>query len=383
MSGEGEPGGTTATTDSSLIGQEGSGPRPRSGWEAWQSAVTSTSAFAGLVAVVGVVNSGKSTFVLACANEASRAGRTVGVMDCDVEDGEFGPPGCLVLVHPQRPLAALAEAGHGVWAFVGDTTPSGHPAALVPAICRLTSIARARGDDVILADFPSYVPGRLGERLHMSSLVAMAPDLIVLLHRENELERLAELLRVAVAVPVLPVQTPREVAGRSQVYREIRRASRIRRHFTGAQVHEIIAARVSIYDAWLYSGRPIGPREIKLAGRELGCEVLRGEETPDGVFMLTAREPRPEGLQNLQEHFRKRRVVASPAAVLQNLLVGLIAGDGRLVDVGLLQGINFDRGVITVLSPVRSVEDIRLLHFGRVRLRPEGSGAVRLRATDL
>jgi polynucleotide 5'-hydroxyl-kinase GRC3/NOL9 len=76
-------------------------------------------------------------------------------------------------------------------------------------------------------------------------------------------------------------------------------------------------------------------------------------------------------------------VTVTPAVSFRNLLVGLVGEEGHLVDVGLLQGINFERSLFSVLTPARSTAEVRQVHFGRLRVRPDGSEIGHLRPGDL
>jgi len=56
---------------------------------------------------------------------------------------------------------------------------------------------------------------------------------------------------------------------------------------------------------------------------------------------------------------------------------------GHLADIGLLQGVNFERALFSVLTPARGGAEIGQLLFGRLRVRPDGSEIARLRPSDL
>ena len=79
----------------------------------------------------------------------------------------------------------------------------------------------------------------------------------------------------------------------------------------------------------------------------------------------------------------RNRVVAAPAYVFQNLLVGLVEQDGNVAEIGILQGVQFQRRVLTVLTPLNHVGMIRQVRLGRLRLRPDGSEIGPVRPGDL
>ncbi len=349
----------------------------------WTEAVDLIARQKGVVMLVGATDVGKTTLALAAANAAVEAGRHAAILDTDLGQGEVGPPGTMGAVRLESPVAALNELKPRAMAFVGDTAPVGHLLAVVQGTRQLVRHCLDRKDDLVIVDTSGMVAGRMAEKLKLAKLAALEPDLVVLVQREQELERLGGLLRISSPAPVLAVRSAREVRNKSQVYRRIQRGNRMRRHFTGARIHDLDAGLVRVFDAWLYTGTPLPARDLQAAAAALRTEVPHGENTPDGIYLCVTRTPHRAGLAALQEIFRRRRVTVCPAASLQNLLVGLVGADGRLVDIGLLQGINFDRAVLSVLTPAKSVAEVRMVHFGRLRIRPDGSEIARLRPSDL
>ena len=49
----------------------------------------------------------------------------------------------------------------------------------------------------------------------------------------------------------------------------------------------------------------------------------------------------------------------------------------------MLQGVNFQRALLSILTPARSLSDVVQIHFGRIRLRPDGSEIAHLAPADL
>ncbi len=111
-------------------------------------------------------------------------------------------------------------------------------------------------------------------------------------------------------------------------------------------------------------------------------DVLHGEETPDGIRLVTRGSMPPPG-NSLRELFGNRRVGLTPSTVFQNLLVGLMEEGGRLAEIGLIQNVDFGRGLLRVYSPLRSEGALRVLRYGRLRLRADGTEIGPIRPGDL
>jgi polynucleotide 5'-hydroxyl-kinase GRC3/NOL9 len=349
----------------------------------WDRAVELLSAQRGTVVLVGGTDVGKTTLSLAAANGAVRAGRKAAILDTDLGQSEIGPPGTLGVVRLEAPVASLGELKPRALAFVGSISPVGHLLSLVQGTRRLVYHARGRGDEVVYVDTSGLVQGRMAEKLKLAKLAVLEPDLVVLVERDRELERLGGLIVGATDAPVVRVRTPRDVRKKSPAYRRMQRANRLRRQFEGARSVELDAGSMRTFDTWLYSGTALTAAQLRGAANALKTEILHGELTPDGIYLCANGRIDRRGLVTVQEEFPRRRITITPAMAFNGLLVGLVAAGGHLVDVGLLQGVNFQRAVLSILTPARSLSDVVQIHFGRMRLRPDGSEIAHLRPADL
>jgi polynucleotide 5'-hydroxyl-kinase GRC3/NOL9 len=349
----------------------------------WESAVPLLAKQSGVVLLVGATDVGKSTLAVAAANEALRLGRQPAILDADLGQGEVSPPGTLGIVRLEAPIAALSEVRPRAMAFVGDTTPFGHLLAIVQGTRRLVAHALERRDDVVFVDTSGLVRGRLAEKLKAAKLAVLDPSLVVVIERKGELERVSQLLAGQTRAPVVRVRSAAEVRVKSPVYRRVQRANHFRRHFENARLVDLDAGRINVFDSWVYTGTPLPARQLRSLSEALRVEIPHGEITDDGVWLCAAGRPDREGTNVLQDEFGRKRVTITPMAAFHNLLVGLVGDDGYLLEIGLLQAINFERAFFSVLTPARSIADVRQLHFGRLRTKVDGAELGRLRPSDM
>jgi polynucleotide 5'-hydroxyl-kinase GRC3/NOL9 len=197
------------------------------------------------------------------------------------------------------------------------------------------------------------------------------------------LDPLLRLVPAACRAAVLSL-TPSEAARvKPPGLRKARRAARFAQYLQDARQHEIDPRRVLAVDGWLFTGRPLDPPRLRAASRSLRAELLYGEETTDGIRLVSWGSPPNPGRAALVDLFGSRRVSFTPATVFQNLLVGLLEEGGRLSEIGLLQDVDFGARILRVLSPLRSEGALHVLRYGRVRLRPDGSEIGPIRPGDL
>jgi polynucleotide 5'-hydroxyl-kinase GRC3/NOL9 len=349
----------------------------------WDEGVETLAAASGVVVLIGATDVGKSTLVLQAANRAVAAGRRAAILDTDVGQGEVGPPGTLGIARLEVPVAELSLLRPRAMAFVGDISPVGHLLAVVQGARRLVRHALEREDEVVFVDTSGFVAGRLAERLKLAKVSILEPALVVLVRRGRELERLAELVAGTTAAPVVEVRTPPEVGYKAPVYRRIQRANRLRRHFERARRHELDASRVSVVEAWVYTGELLPRRRLDALGAALRTEIPHGEETADGIYLCCAGPPDRAAAATLYEEFGRRRVWITPTHAFRGLLLGLVGLEGRLIELAILEAINFERSLFSLLTPARTLDEVTQVHFGRLRVRPDGSEVARLRPGDL
>lgn len=349
----------------------------------WDQAIDLIARQHGTVMLVGATDVGKSTLTLQAANAAVQAGLRTAILDTDLGQGEVGPPGTLGIARLEEPVASLSELKPRALAFVGDTTAYGHLLSVIQGTRRLVCHALQRDDELVLVDTSGLVAGRLAEKLKLAKLAVLDPALVVVVQRDREVERLAALLAGSTSAPVVRVQAAAEARSKSAVYRKSRRANRLRRHFLNARVREIDVGQVRTFDGWLYSGMAITAQQLRFASDALRTPILHGEMTPDGLCLCAEGKPDRAGFVALHEEFGRGRILVTPAAAFHNLLVGLVGAEGHLVDIGLLQGINFERALFSVLTPARTTGDVLQLHFGRLQARADGSEIGHLRPSDM
>jgi polynucleotide 5'-hydroxyl-kinase GRC3/NOL9 len=349
----------------------------------WKDSLEIALAEPGRVVILGAVDTGKTTLAVTAANMALARGMRVGVIDADVGQSEIGPPGTVGLALPEAPASSAAEWRPAALAFVGATAPPGRLLDLVVGTRRLADEAHRRGAELVIVDTSGLVRGAVALKLKLAKLELLQPTTILALRRGRELDALLRLAPSVCHAAVLSL-TPSEAARpKAPALRRTRRAARFAHYLQEARPHLIDPRRVPITDGWLFTGRAIEPPRLRAAAAALGRELLYGEETVDGIRLVTRGSAPPLRRADCADLFGGRRVAATPAAVFQNLLVGLLEEGGRLTEIGIIQQVDFASRRLHVLSPLRGEGALRGLRFGRVRLRPDGTEIGPVRPGDL
>lgn len=267
----------------------------------------------GTVALLGGIDTGKTTFGLSLADAARARGVPTAYVDADVGQSTVGPPTCVGLKYCNR-MDTVGREAVGVadeLAFVGSTSPQGHLVALIAGTGRLVQHAREAGCELIIVDTSGFIAGIQAELLKYYKIELIRPDVIVGFQRGWELEPIAGIVRRFSPAEVTILKAESTVEERSVEDRLAYREERLREYFQP----------------------PVSRWRVKTS-----------------VFMPTI--PPETGL-----------------ARLDGLVVGLEDGKGNCLGIGLLE-YDASEDVLRMVSPI--AEGARGLMLGSVRITPEG-----------
>lgn len=329
---------------------------------------------AGVVMLVGDMDTGKSTLACLLVNASVDAGRRTAVVDSDLGQSEIGPPTCVGMAFASEPVKRLSDLAPDALAFVGACSPTGAGMETVVATASLVRAAGEGGAETVIVDTCGMVRGMAGRRLKQAKLAALQPDVVIVLERGSECQHAVAPLRYRRRTHVLRLPVPACVQRKPVALRAHRRAARFARYFDGAQPMTLSMDEVALSGTWLSSGEPLEPRLRRFATIALGVVVYHGERSEDYVGLVTSAMPTsPAGVQSVQQELGVRSAVVTPVDRLRHLVVGLDDGEGRWVGIGTLARIDFARRLLTALTPVRSSGAVRHVRFGLLRRRPDGA----------
>jgi polynucleotide 5'-hydroxyl-kinase GRC3/NOL9 len=169
------------------------------------------------ILIIGSVDMGKSTFCGFLWEQAFQAGRRVALLDTDVGQKTLGPPACVTTAEPARSRLF----------FVGTTNPVLGWTRLVDGTRYLTGTMDA---DLLIANTSGLLAGP-GRRLKAAKIAALAPDLIVALGEDPQLERI---MKDHPGLPTLRLTRSPEAKRKTNGERRAARREAFRCYFTEA-----------------------------------------------------------------------------------------------------------------------------------------------------
>ena len=262
-----------------------------------------------VVAMVGGLDSGKTTLSHEMVRAALENGHVPAYIDADLGQKTVGPPTTvgLKIIRSERDLEPEAQVVADACYFVGAITPQGNLLPVVTGVARLLEIARTAGADFTVLDTSGLISGVYGQLLKYHKFELARPDLVIGLQRGGELEPLLGIVQRFLPAEVVALGVAPGVVPASVEQRAARREEAMRRYFT---------------------------------------EPLHRFRVKPTVFM-----PALPAFFDLTE--------------LDRVVVGLSDGEGSYLGIGYLEH-TAEEGILRLISPV--AEAPRALRLGSVRL---------------
>ena len=150
----------------------------------------------GVAAIVGDVDSGKSSLCTFLANMCVQNGLKVGVVDADVGQADIGPPTTISSSLASEPILTLQDLRQETAFFIGDTSPSSVPDKLTRLIVRLKE-KLVSSSELVLVNTDGWIGDLPALRFKEELLHETQPDLVLGLSRGSEIDPLLDMVSSA------------------------------------------------------------------------------------------------------------------------------------------------------------------------------------------
>jgi polynucleotide 5'-hydroxyl-kinase GRC3/NOL9 len=338
----------------------------------WEEEFQKLSDERGIVILVfGGPDTGKTTFVRYLLRKFCENHRRVGFVDADVGQSSLGPP-TTVGMAIYEDADKMSDDAHPVqFQFVGSTTPLGHLLPDLIGLKRLVDKAFLLGAELVVVDTTGLIRGPAAQELKQRKIDLLLPKYLFALQKSGELEPLLSPYKFShkLLVSRLPV-TP-EAKPKSPEYRRSYREGKFRKYFSQVTKLEIGLKEVGVFGTWLGNGRRLSEREIGYLSKILATEALYGEADFDCIHLITAGPHATRELFRVRNHFGVENLKISEITSFQGRLLALNQEEDPL-GLGILEKIDFQKMQASVLTPLRSLEKVRRIYFGALRLDSSG-----------
>ena len=328
------------------------------------------------VLVLGGLDVGKTTWILETAQALIAEGKTVGLLDCDLGQGEIGPPGTLgtALAVPGSPLRSLRDPVPLAEYFVGSTSPARHFLEVCVGAVQMARVARKHRPDILLVDTDGLVTGPDGRayKYHLAEL--LLPQAIVAIARGSELDPVLSSFTRRSTPTLWRIPVSDLARRKTSAARTTRRTARFLTALERSQPLQFSLDDVTLLGTGLGLGTPLPHHLQQFLSQSLQRPVLHAEQiSAEGLYVVTHGEGwDSSGLAAVESFFSTRSVTIVAAQKFAQLLVGLLAPTGALLGLGRIERIDFARRTLTIQSPCRKPRAVTQIRFGSLRLGADG-----------
>jgi len=338
------------------------------------------------VLFLGGTDTGKSTAVRNIANRILESGRSVVVIDLDVGQGELGPPGTIsaALGQANTSIRSVRELPVISTRFVGAVTPVRHLLEICLGAVKLVEDARAHDPGIVLIDTCGLISGSSGRVLKRRLIEALVPDIVVAIDSQGELDAILSTQDGLKRPRILRASPAAETGRKTPAVRGTRRAARFLAAFDEAKSVALSFDDVAIVGATFSGGQPMSLSVSNMTANTLRADVMYAVDLPDGSSFVIMRQTSwyTEALAELGSTLRRRPIHVTSAVNYAHLLVGLVDRDGIYRGVGIIERIDFERRLLTVLTRC-SQGLIAQVQLGYLRVRADGREIAEVRPGDI
>ncbi len=316
-----------------------------------------------VVAVVGPVEAGKTSYAALLANRALAHSIAPAIIDADIGQADIGPPGFVSLAMPSSWVEWLRNLDPILMRFVGSIEPGPVAGRLITAVAEMVSHARERGAGIVVIDTDGWAEGVQALELKVDIAWASRADFIVVLGSED----LASYLRRSTQATVYTLPSPDVKAVRDRSDRRSLRAENYKR-FLSRETVEVDLRRVAVRGSCALSGSRLEDPTLK---REvlhtLGTEPVLATRYPGGLCIVVKSESPPDqqAVRALQRRLGQRELLVVHTGGMRGVLSALTTRDGRDYP-ALLLDVDLDSGR-ALFSTCCQVEPVAV-SFSRLRL---------------
>jgi len=266
------------------------------------------------VMVMGGVDSGKTSFCAYLANRALKENWKAAVIDGDLGQSDIGPSSTVGFSHVTKPIKDLFEMEVESACFIGVTTPSLAVSKVIEELETLKNRVLETDVEFLIVNTDGWVEGEDAVKYKVQLAEKATPDIVVAIQQTDEL---TPILTVLKKMKTIAIDSPLAIRKRKQEKRKILRELSYKKYLKNAKVQLFHLTQVKIKD----------------------------------VFS--------ESWDNLTKEY-----------IHEDLLVALQDAQLNFLGIGIFYGIDFERGLVKVYTPVS--ENVSTILVGKVKLDKKG-----------
>ena len=316
----------------------------------------------GVVSVQGTRGIGKTMLCRSLAAAAAGNNMPAAFIDAELARGIAGPPAAVSMAMIGSPEDLDKQTAHSSF-FIGDIIPAGHTAGYIFGLLSMIGTAKRKGarltviDSCGWMDYPGVVLAKQNE-IEMTN-----PDYVICLQRSHESEFIITPFIKRADICCSVKQAPAASRYSPDIAKANFRADMFR-CLRGSRQHLLQFSQVTFTNTWIGSGRELKWQYLKAISRILSAPVYHGEQVGKNLYLLTDAECSEQQQSEISSMLKTGRVITTKPGFLENLYIGLEDEESRLLAVGTLKTVNFEKRQLIVESPLLTVQPVKNIRFG-------------------
>lgn len=321
-------------------------------------------------AVIGGIDSGKSSFCIYLANMALNSGRRVALVDGDLGQSDVGPPGTLGLSFIKKPVADPFNLQPDHIIFLGITSPYTVREPAINGLMELRDRAVNAGSDFIIINTDGWIEGNDAVSYKRQLIDNLKPNFVVIMQGSGELAPIIDSL-ASMEVEILAVETPKNVKRRDRETRKMIRETSYKKYLKNAKIRSYPLSWIEFDGILKIKGR-LDQLLKKKIENIIGNKIVYCENSSDYIILVLK-----EGATlNNEESMKLAAQLNKPMRIVhkgdeKGLLVALKDKSEKFLGMGIIKSIDFEKSILKVYTNVR--EPIAKIHIGRIRLDENGN----------
>jgi len=318
------------------------------------------------VIVIGIVDSGKTSFCTYLINKLLNEKQSVAILDGDLGQSDIGPPCTLAYVLVTKSVTDLFNLKAKNVFFVGLTSPSGATNKVIEGMTTLKNEISSSDPNFVVINTDGWVEGDDAIKYKIQLVEELKPDIIFCIQQKDELASIIDTLG---RFKRIVIDSPPAIRQRSREKRKNLRELGYMKYLKNAKVQSLPLGWLEIEGNELIGLGKVH-EGLKRAGsicELLGMKPLHIAELQDRVLIVIdkRRWVSPDNIRRLEE-FAKKKVVVIRKGEEEGLLMALYDARKVFLGMGVLREVDYARKTLKVLTPVS--KDISIVYVGRVKL---------------
>ena len=315
--------------------------------------------------VLGMADSGKSSFCTYLINRLLREKRKVAILDGDLGQSDIGPPCSVAYTFVTKPITDLFNIEAKNAFFVGSTSPGKAVGKVIEGLMLLQKEILSGEPDFVVINTDGWVEGEEAVNYKVQLIGVLDPDAIFCLQQKDELSSFLNLPGKLVSI----IDSPAAVKQRTSEKRRNLRELGYIKYLRNAKVQSIPLSWLKIEEDDLLglSRMYDNNRQVRKIYELLGMKPLHLAELKDNVSVIIGkRRWIDDGNIKKVEEFTKKKFVIHRKGEEEGLLMALYSAERKFLGIGILNEIDYMRKTLKIFTPVS--KEISIVSLGKVKL---------------